>query len=74
MGSVNINNSSFPHSFSPSGLTKALGHIAAAANVAKKMDDQLLLAMGLGVGVEAAASAILFAEGANGAGRRLTLL
>ncbi len=62
MGSVNINNSSFPHSFSPSGLTKALGHIAAAATVAKKMEDQLLLALGLGAGIEPAAAAILFAE------------
>jgi hypothetical protein len=61
MGSVNINNSLFPHSFSPSELTKALEHVA-AATVAKKMDDQLLPAMGLGACVEEAAAAVLFAE------------
>jgi len=62
MGSVNINNSLFPHSFSPSELTKALKHVVAATAVAKKMDDQLLLAMGLDASVEEAAAAVLFAE------------
>jgi len=62
MGSVNINNSLFPHSFGPSELAKALEHVAAAATAAKKMDDQLLVAMGSGVGVEEAAAEVLFDE------------
>jgi hypothetical protein len=62
MGLVNVNNSLFPHSFSPSELTKALDQIAAAATVAKKMDDQLLGHIGSGAGVEEAAAGVLFAE------------
>ncbi len=63
MGSVNINNSLFRHSFGHSELTKALEHVAAAAAAAKKMDDQLLFAVGSGADVEgAAAAAVLFAD------------
>jgi hypothetical protein len=62
MGSVNINNSLVRHSFSPSELTKALEHIAAAGTIAKKMDDQLLVDVGLGAGVAEAAAGVLFDE------------
>jgi hypothetical protein len=62
MGSVNIYNSLFLHSFGPSELTKALEQIVAAAGAANKMDDQLLLAVESGAGVQDAAAAVLFDE------------